>query len=320
MKISNLTRFAAVALVGLSAISVAVTASAETIPASLESRILASISTRNVPSNLTPSLADIHTKTPFALSGGKWIMKSCDPYDYPEQAANPQPCIYGNKTSTKTVVLWGDSSAGNWIPALDGAFTTLGYKLAVFTFPGCPVAFVTATKSGTFASSKYAACNTFHAKLPAAVRALKPYAIMGVSGAATLTNTTAIQNQWITGMTNAFTALTAGQPAVRRFVIGTSPVLPTDVPKCLALHSSAMQVCSSNTVTSGYTLKLARDASVAAAAKATLIPTSTWFCQKKICPPVMGSTLIYVDVIHLTIEFSKATIPTWTSVLRAKGF
>jgi hypothetical protein len=34
----------------------------------------------------------------------------------------------------------------------------------------------------------------------------------------------------------------------------------------------------------------------------------------------MGSTLIYVDVIHLTIEFSKATIPTWTTTLRAKGF
>ena len=318
MKISNLTRFAAAALVGLSAISVAVSASAAT--TSLESRILASITTRNLPSNLTPSLVDLHTKTPFVLSGGKWILKSCDPFDYPEQATNPQPCIYGNKTSTKTVVLWGDSSAGNWIPALDGAFSALGYKLAVFSFPGCPSAFVTATKTGPFASSKYAACNTFHAKLPAAVRALKPYAIMGVSGAATLTKTTAVQNQWITGMTNAFTAMTVGQPAVRRFIIGTSPVLPTDVPKCLALHSSAIQVCSSNTVTSGYNLKLARDVSVATAAKATLIPTSTWFCQKQICPPVMGSTLIYVDVIHLTIEFSKATIPTWTTVLRAKGF
>ena len=34
----------------------------------------------------------------------------------------------------------------------------------------------------------------------------------------------------------------------------------------------------------------------------------------------MGSTLIYVDVDHTTIEYSKATIPTWTAFLRAKGF
>lgn len=318
---AKLTRSATVAIVSLAAITVAVRASAESVPASLESRILASTTIQKLPSNLNPSLADIHTKAPFNLSGGKWIMKSCDPYDYPEQAANPQPCIYGNKTSAKTVVLWGDSNAGNWIPALDGAFNTLGYKLAVFSFPGCPTAFVTATKTGPFADpSSYVACNTFHAKLPAAVLALKPYAIMAVSGAAFVTKTTTIQNQWIAGMASAFTAMSVGQPAVRRFVIGTSPILPSDVPKCLALHSSAIQVCSSNTVTSGYVAKLARDVAVATAAKATLLPTSTWLCQNKICPPIMGSTLIYVDVDHLTIEFSKATIPSWITVLRAKGF
>ena len=321
MKISKSLRSLIAAVVGCGVLTLAAGANAVAAPASLESRILASINLQKVPANLTPSLVDIHTQTPFTLSGGRYVQRICDPYDHPEQAANPQPCIYGNKTATKTVVLWGDSNAGNWMPALDGAFAALGYKLAVFTFPGCPTAFVTATKTGPFADpSNYVSCNTFHANLPAAVKKLNPYAIMGVSGAAFVTKTTAIQNQWIAGMTAAFNAMTAGQPAVRRFIIGTSPILPTDVPKCLALHSSAIQVCSSNTVASGYTQKLARDVAEAAAAKATLIPTSTWFCQNKICPPVMGSTLIYVDVDHTTIEYSKATIPTWTAFLRAKGF
>lgn len=286
----------------------------------VESRILASTKVNSIPSGLTPSLADIHDKGYFGFTGGSMVRANCDPYDYPEQATKPVPCIFGDKTATRTVVLWGDSNAGNWIPLFDSVFSTLKYKVAVFTFPGCSTPFVPASKSGPFVSSKAATCNTFHSKLAAEVRALNPVAIFGVSGAAFLTKTLPLEQQWIAGWKSAFDAMTSGSPSTKRYVIGTSPIMPQDVPKCLALRSKSIQLCGVTMAKSNYPNIITRDGKVATTAKATLVPVSQWFCQNGICPPVMGSILIYADLDHTTKTFVAELEGPWLTYLRSKGF
>ena len=286
----------------------------------IESRIAASIKINSLPKVLSPSLADIHNRGYFTFTGGSMVTGACDPYDHPEQANKPVPCILGDKTATRTVVLWGDSNAGNWIPLFDQVFATLKYRAAVFTFPGCSAPFVTASKTGPFVSSQPGPCNTFHSKLAAEVRALKPAAIFGVSGAAFLTKTTLLEQQWTAGWKAAFDAMTSGAPSTKRYVIGTSPIMPQDVPKCLALHSQSIQVCGINTLKSNYPSIIARDAKVAATSKATLISVSQWFCQKNACPPIMDSVLIYVDVDHTTKTFVGELNAPWLTYLRSKGF
>ena len=285
----------------------------------IESRILASTKLTTLPKALTPSLADIHTNSAFTYTGGKMVLKSCDPYDYPEQAKKPVPCILGDKTATRTVVLWGDSNAGNWMPLFDSVFAELKYRVAVFTYPGCSAPFVTASKTGAFYSSQPATCNTFHSTLAAEVRALKPSAIFGVSGAAFMTKTSAIEQQWLGGWKSAFDAMTIGAPTTKRFVVGTSPIMPQDIPKCLALHSRSIQVCGLVTAPSNYPLIVARDSKVATVSRATLIPVSQWFCQKGQCPPVMDSILIYVDLDHTTKTFVLELVPPWLTMMKAQG-
>jgi hypothetical protein len=292
-----------------------------TAPQTLLTRIAAAVTANQLPSNLNPSLADIHAKGPFQFEGDGLITRVCDYYDHPELASNPAPCYFGSKTSTKTVVLWGDSNAGNWIPALDSAFATLGYRLAYFGFPGCATAFVKVGESGAFADpGQSAACNTFHSALPAAVRALKPVALFAVSGAAFYTNTTALTNQWVAGMAAAFNQLSAGLTGVRRFEIGTSPMMASDMPTCLALHQSSMTTCWLNAKSRGYPLQLTRNVTEAKASNATLLPVSTWFCLGNVCPGVEGSTLIYGDLDHTTKVFSLETVPLWLPLLRANKF
>ena len=304
----------------LTVIAVASPIAAFSATASVESRIAAAAKISTIPKNLTPSLADIHKNGAFTYTGGKMVLKSCDPYDYPEQAAKPVPCSLGDSTATRTVVLWGDSNAGNWMPIFDTMFKTLKYRVAVFTFPGCSAPFVTASKTGPFFSSQPAACNTYHAKLAAEVRSLSPTAIFGVSGAAFLTKTTAIEQQWLQGWKAAFDAMTTGAPTTKRFVIGTSPIMPQDVPKCLALRSRSIQVCGLVASKSNYPAIIARDAKVATISKANLISVSQWFCQKDFCPTVMDSILIYVDLDHTSKEFVKELESPWLSYLRSKGF
>ena len=302
------------------ALSTTVTVVATAATPTVESRILASTKVNSLPSGLTPSLADIHNKGYFGFTGGSMVRAACDPYDYPEQATKPAPCILGDKTATRTVVLWGDSNAGNWMPLFDSVFLTLKYRVAVFTFPGCSAPFVTASKSGPFVSSKAATCNTFHSKLGAEVRSLSPVAIFGVSGAAFLTKTPVLEQQWTAGWKSAFDAMTVGAPSTKRYVIGTSPIMPQDVPKCLALRSKSIQLCGITTAKSNYPSIIARDAKVASTAKATLVPVAQWFCQNGICPPVMGSILIYADLDHTTKTFVAELVNPWLSYLRSKGF
>lgn len=287
---------------------------------SIESRIAASIKINNLPSVLSPSLADIHNRGYFSFTGGSLVTGSCDPYDHPEQANKPAPCILGDKTATRTVVLWGDSNAGNWMPLFDQVFATLKYRAAVFTFPGCSAPFVTASKTGPFVSSQPGACNTFHSKLAAEVRALKPTAIFGVSGAAFLTKTPALEQQWVAGWKSAFDAMTIGAPSTKRYVIGTSPIMPQDVPKCLALHSRSIQVCGINMLKSNYPSIITRDGKIATASKATMIPVAQWFCQQNMCPPIMNSILIYADLDHTTKTFVGELNTPWLTYLRSKGF
>jgi hypothetical protein len=297
------------------------TPSTTAVPQTLLTRIAAAITANKLPSNLNPSLADILAKGAFQFEGQSQITRACDYYDHPELANNPSPCLYGSKMSTKTVVLWGDSNAGNWIPALDAVFATLGYRLAYFGFPGCATAFVTVGESGNFADPGHsAACNAFHAALPAAVRALKPVALFAVSGAAFYTSTSALMSQWVTGVATAFTQLSTGLTGVRRFVIGTSPMMTSDIPTCLSLHDNDMTTCWLNAQSRAYPLQLTRDAAEAKASNATLLPISSWFCLGNTCPGVEGSTLIYADLDHTTKVFALETVPLWLPLLRANKF
>lgn len=50
----------------------------------------------------------------------------------------PETCVYGALDSPKSIVLFGDSHAANWFPALESMATEKGYRLYSLTKSGCP--------------------------------------------------------------------------------------------------------------------------------------------------------------------------------------
>ena len=49
-----------------------------------------------------------------------------------------QPCIYGDREASRTLVLLGDSHAANWFPPIDAAARRLGWRLVVRAKAACP--------------------------------------------------------------------------------------------------------------------------------------------------------------------------------------
>jgi len=256
------------------------------------------------PNKLTPDYLSIIQNDPNSLQGTSWLKGNCNPYSNPSQAAAPQPCFYGSTSASRTIVIFGDSYVGNWIPALDAVGKSLGYRIAAFEFAGCITPFVAPTSSSP---ASYQACTQFHSALPAAVQALHPLAVLAANGTPAWGSG---DSSWVQGMVTAFNEVTANSPTTARILLGTGPHLPHPAPACLAAYPQSLQKCTLTYNPAGvganqYAAALARDQQGATAAHATLVPTSQWFCLKNQCPVLINNMLVYADADHVSIVYSK---------------
>jgi hypothetical protein len=286
-------------------------AASATKPAASNAAVAAAITTslakESLPSSLTPSLTAIAGSNVYALQGTSYLKQNCDPYNFPKEVAKPKPCVYGAVKSKRTIVIFGDSFVGNWLPALNIVGKTLGYRIAAFEFAGCITPFVPPT-TGNTVTAMNKACDTWHSTLPAAVEAQKPVAILSANG--TTSWGPGSDPSWIQGMQTAFNDMTATAPNTIRILISISPDIPAPAPSCLASYASSIQKCGT-TYTPGelgsglFSASLLRDQNAATAAHATLLPTVQWFCVDNKCPPVVGNRLVYADEDHITTVYSK---------------
>jgi hypothetical protein len=276
--------------------------------AAVSAAIAAALKTRSISvtsNKLTPSYLNIIQDDPNTLQGTAYLKADCNPYSYPSEVADPKPCIFGSASATRTIVIFGDSYVGNWIPALDIVGKNMGYRIAAFEFAGCITPFVPPTGSSP---ASYKACAEWHTNLPAAVQAQHPVAILAANGTPSWGPTG--DPSWIQGITTAFNEMTTSSPSTIRILLGTGPHVPHPAPSCLAAYPQAIQKCTlayapGQTAANQYSAALARDQQGALAANAKLIPTSQWFCLNDRCPVVINNLLVYADEDHVSIVYSK---------------
>ena len=262
-----------------------------------------SIKRENLPTDLIPSVAQLSNSND--LQGSSYLHQYCDPYSVNSQAGNPVPCWYGSKTAKRTVVIFGDSFVGNWIPALDIAGKALNFKVAEFSFVGCNTPFVSPSGPGTgFDENEVKACIKFHANLPRNVNNLDPVAVIAADGAPSWGS--AGNPSFIAGLNTAFDEMATPANHPIRILLGTGPHLPEDAPSCLATHPSSINRCNlTYSIGSPLSAALSRDNASVQGAKVNLIPTYQWVCINHVCPAVIGNIDVYADEDHLTIAISK---------------
>lgn len=90
-----------------------------------------------------------------------------------ETTSGVDVCMLGDVDAKTTVVLLGDSHAGQWIPAFDAAATDAGLRLAVRWRHGCPAAEV-----NVYQPSERGPCAHFQAESVGVVDDLRPAAVV----------------------------------------------------------------------------------------------------------------------------------------------
>ena len=88
-------------------------------------------------------------------------------------------CVYGDPSSSTTVVLFGDSHAGQWFPALERLATERGWRLVSLTKSACTPAQLTVWNT-TFKRA-YDECNQWREAVFTRLRAERPALVIVAS-------------------------------------------------------------------------------------------------------------------------------------------
>ncbi len=272
----------------------------------LRLRQLLAESPRSLPSNLTPPLTEIKSARSAVYRDGCHVA-----YD----STSTPPCEYGERTSGKVVVLFGDSHAAQWFPALNRLAVGRGWKLVSLTKASCKVARVTLRRF----DGPYVACDTWRARAIARINALRPDLVIVSSSDAgdPLYPEPDPVRQWTDGFRATYDAL--GKSGARVVALLDTPWPKTDAVDCVALYSLRLDRCTHH-LPEAIRDPSRRTATRTAAQQsgATLIDPTPWLRTgtgtgtgegEGNCPVLVGNTVVYRDTSHISDAYAEAIAP-----------
>jgi SGNH domain-containing protein len=260
-------------------------------------QLLQSAGTR-LPDNLAPGLADIKPARSAVYQDG------C--HAGYESTRTPA-CVYGDPTSDTVVVLFGDSHAAQWFPALDRLAHERHWKLVSLTKASCKTAEVTIVYQG----GPYTSCDAWRARAVARIGSLHPDLVVVSSSEAGDPAHPAgdPQRQWTDGFIDTFRAL--GRSGVRVAALLDTPWPASDAVECAAAHPLRLDRCANRlprAIRDASRRSAVRDA--AAETGATVIDPARWLCTGAgSCPVLAGNTLVYRDDSHIAETFARSLAP-----------
>ena len=256
------------------------------------------VTARTVPANLDPPLPSAHANQPRpALEGCliRWL------------GVDSGPCVYGSPTSHTTVVLFGDSHALQWFPALDRAAKAHRWRLESLTKTTCPP--VELSFFSPVLGRPYRECDQWRATMLARIRAERPALV--VLGAARhygdVYHFQVYGRPWISGLAKTVRQVRATGAQI--IVLGPTPKPRVDVPDCLSRHLRNAVACTTPRAVAVNTSGLRAERRAVLAAGGAYLDVTPWLCTTSTCAVEVGNLLAYRDDNHLTTTYTSWLAP-----------
>ncbi|MEO8267521.1 MAG: acyltransferase family protein [Ilumatobacteraceae bacterium] len=291
------------------------TAAPSTIAQPTSSEVIASIVAANadtlqqaaivesVPTNLTPSLGSARSDKPLIYADGCILSNG---------QVTAKECAYGDTASARVIVLFGDSHAAQWFPALQEISLRNHWRLEVLTKKGCPTADIPIADP-----ARGPECGPWHTSVLARLADEHPDLVI-MSAYRYKTTSAAIGSNpdevWRNGMQSTLDHV---RPlAANVLVLGDTPTPLNDVPGCVASHLRRVADCMNPRSAAIKPARLGVEVDVAAAHDATFVATGDWLCTSSECPVVIGNLLVYRDNSHITTAASMWLAPYLEAALK----
>ena len=211
-------------------------------------------------------------------------------------------CEYADKGSQKTMVLYGDSHAAQWFPALVEIASRSGYKLISLTKSACPSVDTVRLDQGGFKMSR---CKQWRINTIKRIQEIKPDILIMSSFQyfAQPPRFTDREKWWNDGQRKLLTEVKNVSPHL--IYITDTPHPLRDIPACLANYS--ISKCN--------TTQRSEDLSISGF---NVIDPNSWLCSR-VCPAVKDGVVTYRDASHISVDIAIALIPRLTQALRDQG-
>jgi len=226
-------------------------------------------------------------------------------------------CVYGDRRSKRTVVLFGDSHAMMWGPAMDVAAKRRGWRLVTLAKQGCTIATVPIYNGPL--GRHYDECDTWRERtLRRIVRREHPDLVVvdSVSRYEVMDGDTRhapYSPESIRALTDGTARMlrrlrATGAPVV---VMANGPTAPTNVPACVSDALDDLEKCAFPKAGSIEGPPVNKDAAAKVPGVAVVDPLPV-LCPGAKCPAVIGDVLVYRDNNHITATYSR-TLGPWLS-------
>jgi peptidoglycan/LPS O-acetylase OafA/YrhL len=212
-------------------------------------------------------------------------------------------CRFGAASSSRTIVVIGDSHAEMWMPAIISLGQRDGWAVVPLLKQGCLASeWTSGEHSGAGQSlSALGDCHAWFNWAMAQARSLHPdvaliagyYSYVGLTG-----------EPWVL---NGLRAAADGvrRSAKRVAIIGDPPTRANNPVDCLLAPNATLASCSRQ-LTQDQTAITGAVSQMAASDGLGFIDTTGWFCYEAQCPLVIGNIIAYRDDNHLTPTYSTA--------------
>ncbi|WP_081731788.1 acyltransferase family protein [Microbacterium sp. TS-1] len=264
------------------------------------------LETEFVPANVRPGLMGARDDNASVYSS---------PCHQTESETGFQVCAFGDVDSPVTVVLFGDSHAANWFPALETIARERGIRLESYSKSSCSSNLV----AKKFQGRAYWECDQWRAAVLDHLREESPDMIILSNFSPSSTEPTSFVDQsrptaevWADGTRRAIDAMPSSSDVV---VIEDTPRQLEDPVLCLSRHLNDAAQCATSSEAALRADVAAQEHDAVEAVGRRYIDLNDYLCNLESCPVVIGDMLVYRDAHHLTATFSKFLTPALESRL-----
>jgi hypothetical protein len=250
---------------------------------------------KSLPVDTTPSLASLSGQDTEVSTTGPLTPQRC--LDYNLDQSSVPICNLGDASSSRIMVLLGDSQARMWAQAFNLVAAKEHERLIILDKDGCPPWLATYLTAGL---SPYPQCTAFHAFSLAEIRKLHPAQIYVTGGTGSVGDIGA-DSSGATKLLKDLRNITSDTT-----VLSNVPWPVINPVTCLSAHADDIGGCSmpyGEFKTSSAEFRKALK-SAAAKSGATFADLDSLFCTTTTCPVVVNNVLVYADDFHITWQYS----------------
>jgi peptidoglycan/LPS O-acetylase OafA/YrhL len=275
--------------------------------AQMQGAVAAATELKSVPSNLEPPL------TAAAAEQQAYWFNGC--MRNPFQSGHPE-CATGDTSSATTVALVGDSHAAMWNPAFQQIAGQRHWRLEMLARATCPLMNLTTTN--LYSHREDTECAHWRSQIIARLRAEHPRLVVvsmwrGYGARYGFpSGFTSYEPAWIDSLTRLVQQLR--DTGAKVLVLGPIPDPHTSVPFCLSGHLDDASVCSLRRSSAVDDVGIKAESAATTAGGGQYADLTELFCTADRCPVIVGNSLVYFDMSHLTLEYSRLLAPVIAAV------